>query len=178
MVYRYQNALQDDEKLRRTLESLRPTRRRVVPIAMACLCATPFFLARFEENVARYLWIGGGCLVLVLLVAKFAGEYRIVRNWAAAVGTVIWFQKVRGRRGVGAMIKYLFRGSDGLLHLGSATRSIRLLQDKKTLGIIYCADNPSRSMLLSQFWFYNFSPIATLDGTETTEVARRLRAHS
>jgi len=172
MVYRYQNALQDDERLRRKLECLRPVRRRILPIAMACLCAIPFFLASFQQNVDRYPLICGGCLALVFFAAKFAGEYRIVRNWAAAVGTVIWFQTFRGRRGVGATIKYLFRGSDGLLHLGKATCNIRLLKDSKTLGIIYCSDNPSRSMLLSQFWFYDFSPIATREATLPAEVGR------
>jgi hypothetical protein len=87
----------------------------------------------------------------------------------AAVGTVIWFQKIQGRRR-GAAIKYLFRASDGTLHLGNARGSMRLAKENKTLGIIYSADNPSRSMLLSQFWFYDFSQVATREGTDMSEV--------
>jgi hypothetical protein len=173
LVYRYQNALLEDEGLRLRLECLRPQRRRIMPIAMACLCAVPFFLARFEQNGGRYLLIGLGCLALLLLAAKFAGEYRIVRTWAAAVGTVISFQKFRRRRSMGAAIKYLFGGSDGLLHLGNATCDIRVLKDRKTLGIIYCSDDPSRSMLLSQFWFYDFSPVAARESARASEVATR-----
>jgi hypothetical protein len=141
---------------------------------MACLCAVPFFLARLEQNVGRYFLIGVGCLTPVLLAARFAGEYRIVRNWAAAVGTVISFQKLMNRR-QGAAIKYLFRGCDGLLHLGNTTSSARL-KDSKTLGIIYCRDKPSRSMLLSQFWFYDFSPVAAREGSEAPDVAHELKA--
>jgi hypothetical protein len=173
MVYRYQNALLDDEALRRRLECLHPERRRILPIAMVCLCAIPLFLARFENSVFRYVLIGAGCLAPLIVATRFAGEYRIVRNWAAAVGTVIWFQKLRNRRGgYGAVIKYLFRGADGLLHLGKASGSIRLVTDRKTLGIIYSRDNPSRSMLLSQFWFYDFSPATT----ERSGASQRLKA--
>ena len=176
MVYRYHNALLDDEKLRRKLECLRPERRRIIPIAIACLCALPFFFARLEQNAGRYLLIGVGCLAPLLLIARFAAEYRIVRNWAAAVGTVISFQKLMNRRR-GAAIKYLFRASDGLLHLGNTTGSIRL-KDSKTLGIIYSRDNPSRSMLLSQFLFYDFVPVATRESAKVSEVAQGLKADS
>ena len=174
MVYRYQNALLDDEALRGKLESLRPVRRRIVPIAMAFLCALPFFLSRLEENVGRYLLIGVGCLAPLLLAARFAEEYTIVRSWAVAVGTVISFQKLTNRRR-GAAIKYLFRGCDGLLHLGNTTVGVQL-KDTKTLGIIYCRNKPSRSMLLSQFWFYDFSPVATWEATQPAEVGRKLKA--
>jgi hypothetical protein len=177
MVYRYQNALRDDEKLLQTLACLRSERRRIGTIATACLCALPFFLARFEENIERYLLIGVGCLVLLLFTARFAIEHRIVRNWAAAVGTVIWFQKIQGRRR-GAAIKYLFRASDGTLHLGNTTGSMRLAKENKTLGIIYSPDNPSRSMLLSQFWFYDFSPVAAHGEANVSEAAPRLKANS
>jgi hypothetical protein len=122
--------------------------------------------------------MSAGCLAPLILATQFAGEYRIVRNWAAAVGTVIWFQKLRNRRGNGAVIKYLFRGADGLLHLGKTTGSIRLVANRETLGIIYCRDNPSRSMLLSQFWFYYFSPTATREGTERSEVSQGLKTGS
>jgi hypothetical protein len=103
LVYRYQNALLDEEGLRLRLECVRAERRRGAPIATACLGALTFFLARLEQNVARYLWIGAGCLATLLLAARFAQEDRIVRNWAAAVGTVLWFQKVRNRRSNGAV---------------------------------------------------------------------------
>lgn len=176
MVYRYQNALLEDEGLRRSLGCLRPERRRIVAIAMACLCALPFFLARLEQNVVRDVWIGVGCLAPLLLAARFAVEYRIVSNWAAAVGTVIWLQKSRPRHGVGATVKYLFRGSDGILHLGKSTCSIRSLKDSKTLGIIYSRDKPTRSMLLHKFWFYEFSPVAGREGTEPSEATLRLKA--
>jgi hypothetical protein len=176
LVYRYQNALLDDERLRQKLDCLRPERRRILPIAMACLCALPFFLARLEQSVGHYSWIGVGCLAPLLLAARFAGEYRIVRNWAAAVGTVISFQKLMNRRR-GAAIKYLFRGCDGLLHLGNATVSIRL-KDSKTLGIIYSRDHPSHSMLLSQFWFYDFAPVATRESAKASEGAQELKADS
>jgi hypothetical protein len=175
LVYRYQNALLDDERLRQKLEYLRPERRRIVPIAMACLCALPFFLARLEQSIGRYLLIGIGCIAPLILAARFAGEYRVVRNWAAAVGTVISFQKLTNRRG--AAIKYLFRGSDGLLHLGNTTGSIRL-KDSKTLGIIYSRDRPSRSMLLSQFWFYDFAQVANHGSAQAFEVAQELKANS
>ena len=145
---------------------------------MACLCALPFFLARLEQSVGRYLWIGIGCLAPLLLAAKFAGEYRIVRNWEAAVGTVIWFQKFRRGRGVSAAVKYLFIGSDGLLHLGKATCSVRSLKGSKTLGIIYSRDKPSRSMLLSQFLFYDFSPVEAHNGSDKSDFARELKADS
>ena len=174
MVYRYQNALLDDEELRQKLECLRPVRRRILPIAMACLCALSFLLARLEESAGRYLWIGVGCPAPLLLAAQFAAEYRIVRNWAAAVGTVISFQKLRRRS---AAIKYLFRGSDGLLHLRNTTRSIRL-KGTTTLGVIYCLDNPSRSMLLSQFLFYDFVPVTTRESAKASEGARELKADS
>jgi hypothetical protein len=142
---------------------------------MACLCAVPLFLASFEESVGRYFWIGIGCLAPLFLAAKFAGEHRIVRNWAPAVGTVIWFQKLQGRRR-GAAVKYLFRASDGALHLGNATSSVRVAKESKTLGIIYSRDNPSRSMLLSQFWFYDFLPGAAGEENEASNVARQLKA--
>jgi hypothetical protein len=174
LVYRYQNALLDDDELRQKLECLRPVRRRILPIAMACLCALPFLLARLEQSAGRYLWIGVGCLAPLLLAAQFAAEYRIVRNWAAAVGTVISFQKLRRRS---AAIKYLFRGSDGLLHLRNTTRSIRL-KETKTLGVIYSLDNPSRSMLLSQFLFYDFVSVATRESAKASEGARELKADS
>jgi hypothetical protein len=176
MVYRYKDALLDDERLRQKLECLRPERRRIIPIAMGCLCALPFFLARLEPSVGRYLLIGVGCLAPVLLAAKFAREYRIVRNWAAAVGTVISFQKLMNRRR-GATIKYLFRGCDGLLHVGNTTGSIRL-KDSKTVGIIYSRDRPSRSMLLSQFLFYDFVPVATRESAKASKVAQELKANS
>jgi hypothetical protein len=143
---------------------------------MACLCALPFFLARLEQSNGRYLLIGVGCLAPLLLAARFAGEYRIVRNWAAAVGTVISFQKLMNRRR-GAAIKYLFRGSDGLLHLGNATVSIRL-KGSRTVGIIYSRDKPSRSMLLSQFLFYDFVPVATRESAKASKVAPELKANS
>ena len=170
MVYRYQNALLEDEGLRLRLECLRPERRRIMPIAMSCLCALPFFLARLEQNVGRFLLIAVGCLAPLLLAARFAEEYRIVRNWATAVGTVISFQKLTNSRR-GAAIKYLFRGCDGLLHLGNTTGSIRL-KDTKTLGIIYSRDHPSRSMLSTQFWFYDFSPVAIPEGTEPSKLCK------
>ena len=176
MVYRYKNALLDDERLRQKLECLRPERRRIIPIAMACLCALPFFLARLEQSVGRYLLIGVGCLAPLLLAAKFAREYRIVRNWTAAVGTVISFQKLMNRSR-GATIKYLFRGCDDLLHVGKATGSVRL-KDSKTVGIIYSQDRPSRSMLLSQFLFYDFVPVATRESARASEVAHGLKANS
>ena len=175
MVYRYQNALLDDEGLRQKLGCLRPE-WRILSVAVACLCALPFLLARLEQSNGRYLLIGVGCLAPLLLAARFAGEYRIVRNWAAAVGTVISFQKLMNRRR-GAAIKYLFRGSDGLLHLGNATGSIRL-KDSKTLGIIYSRDRPSRSVLLSQFLFYDFVPVATRESAKASEVAQDLKANS
>jgi hypothetical protein len=120
--------------------------------------------------------IAVGCIAPLLLAARFAGEYRIVRNWASAVGTVISFQKLTNRRR-GAAIKYLFRGSDDLLHLGNATGSIRL-KDSKTLGIIYSRVRPSRSMLLSQFLFYNFVPVGTRGSAEGSDIAQELKANS
>jgi hypothetical protein len=175
LVYRYQNALLDDERLRRRLESLHPERRRSIPIAIACLCAVPFVLATLEDSVRMYLWIGVGCIAPLFVAVRFAEEYRIVRNWAAAVGTVIWFQKLQGRRS-GAAIKYLFRASDGALHLGNATSGIRLARESKTLGIIYSRENPSRSMLVSQFWFYDFSAVSAREGDEASNIAQQPEA--
>ncbi len=147
-----------------------------MPVAMGFLCALPFFLARLEQSVGHYLLIGVGCIAPLLLAARFAGEYRIVRNWAVAVGTVISFQKLTNRRR-GTAIKYLFRGSDDLLHLGNATGSIRL-KDSKTVGVIYSRDTPSRSMLLSQFLFYDFVPVTTRESTQAPEVPQELKADS
>jgi hypothetical protein len=92
------------------------------------------------------------------------------------VGSVISFQKLMNSRR-GAAIKYLFRGSDDLLHLGNAIGSIRL-NDSNTLGIMYSRDRPSRSMLLSQFLFYDFVPVATRDNARASEVAQELKANS
>src|SRR6266571_2810501 len=48
MVYRYQNALRDDDGLRQKLQFLRPVPRRVMPIALVLICAVPLLLARLE----------------------------------------------------------------------------------------------------------------------------------
>ena len=92
------------------------------------------------------------------------------------MGTVISFQKLLNRRR-GARIKYLFRGSDGLLHVKNTTGNIRL-KDSKTVGIIYSRDGPSRSMLLSQFLFYDFVPVATRGSAQASDVtqSRKLKA--
>jgi Protein of unknown function (DUF3592) len=168
MVYRYQNALRDDDGLRQKLQFLRPMPRRLIPIALACICAVPLLLARLERGVGRYVFIFFGCLVASLFAARFVHEYRVVRNWSTAVGTVLLFRKSGHRRG--ARIKYAFRGSDGLVHLGSATGSVRLPKEGATLGIVYRSDDPSQSLLLSQFWFYEFSQVEAREQTEPSEI--------
>ncbi|SRR6266567_687126 len=168
MVYRYQNALRDDDGLRQKLQFLRPVPRRVMPIALVLICAVPLLLARLEGGVGRYVFIFFGCLVAFLFAARFVQERRVVRNWSAAVGTVLLFR--RSGHGRGAQIKYAFRGSDGLVHLGSATGSVRLPKEGATLGIVYRSDNPSQSLLLSQFWFYEFSQTEAREQTEPPEL--------
>ena len=168
MVYRYQNALREDDGLRQKLQLLRPVPRRVMPVALACLCAVPLLLARLEGGVGGYVFIFIGCLVAFLFAARFVQEHRVISNWRAAVGTVLLFQESGHRRG--AQIKYAFRGSDGLVYLGRATGSARLPKEGATLGIVYRLDNPSQSLLLSQFWFYEFSPVVALEQTKPSEL--------
>jgi len=157
MVYRYQNALLEDDGLCQKLQFLHPVPRRVIPIALVCVCAVPFLLARLEGGIGKYVFIFFGCLVAILFAARFVQEHRIVRKWTATVGTVLLFRKSGQRRG--AQIKYAFKGSDGLVHLGSATASVRLPREGTTLAIVYRSDIPSLSLLFSQFWFYEFSQV-------------------
>ena len=175
MVYRYQNALRDDAGLRDALNNLRPEYRRILPLALACLCAVLLLLARTQKGLGRYVFIAAGSLAALLFAARFLAEHRIVSNWAAAVGTVLLFRKHRRRS---AAIKYAFKGPDGLVYLGNATGSAFLPKEGATLGVIYRVDNPSRSLLLSKFLFYEFARVPMRGRTGPSEGCAELKADS
>jgi|ERR1700722_4069307 len=169
MVYRYQNALREDDELRKRLQFLRPVPRRVLPIALGCLCVGLVLLGRLDGGIGGYMFVFSGCLVGFLFAARFLKEHTVIRHWRAAVGTVLLFQKSGHSR---RRIKYGFMGSDGIVNLGRAKGSARLPKEGATLGIDYRSDNPSRSLLLSQFLFDEFSEVRVLERTEPSEFQR------
>jgi len=168
MVYRYASELKEDQELDRKLLFLRPIRRRVLPVALASLCATLFVLAIFERSRGRYVFAFIGCVATLLFVAEFIQEQRVVQNWSTAVGTVLSFRKVRR----GAEIKYVFKADDNRTYVGATSGGAFLPRAGRTLGIMYNRVDPSRSMPLSQFWFYEFSFGTNPETPSKHEVAR------
>ena|SRR5271165_1686174 len=152
MVHRYQGLLREDEDLSNRLAHLRVSPRRILPFALAALCVTLFVIANVVRDWGIVPLLIIACSASVLLPLQYIKERRIVQHWSAAVGTVLSRRKT-GRRGV--EIKYAFRAADGQVHLGKGIASPR--SKEETLGVVYEAGDPTRSLPQSQFWFYEFS---------------------
>ena len=173
MVHRYQELLREDAELDERLRRLRVSTRRVLPVALAALCVTLFVVGAVERDWSGLSFAVLGIVGLLLSVAGFATERKILRRWSGAVGTVLSRRKTGRRSGV--EIKYGFRASDKQVHLGRSSGGAWMPKEGSTLGIVYHSDDPSRNLPLSKFWFYEFHLPAHSSGEAQTIAAASQR---
>jgi len=69
-----------------------------------------------------------------------------------AVGTVLVHKGLGARRG--ARIKYGFLSADNKLHVGNVGTIPFMPKERQSVPIVYKLDDPSISLPLSSFWFY------------------------
>ncbi len=155
MVFRYANALRDDEALGQKLLGLRMEPRRWAFVAAGLICGSLLIAASIVHGFDRVLPGFFGSCVLAFSFAEFAKEHKIVQNWSASVGTVLNFRKFQYKKG--ARIKYAFRASNGLVHLGRFTGNSRLPKEGATLVVLYHSAQPDKNHPLFGFLFYKSS---------------------
>jgi len=155
MVYRYQELLREDRDVGGKLADLRVSPRRMLPFAVAALGLTLFAISGLIHDWIRVVPLVFGCAVALGMPVQFVRERRIVLRWSSAVGTVLSRWKT-GRR-YQVRIKYAFRAADQQIYIGQASGGAGLPMHGATLAVIYSSDNPSRSLPLSRFLFYEFS---------------------
>jgi hypothetical protein len=65
------------------------------------------------------------------------------------------YTKLEGRRR-GARIKYVFLSSDNKLHVDNVSGAASMPKEGQSLPLAFKLDDPSISLPLSSFWFYEF----------------------
>ncbi len=158
----------EDPALEERLRSVAVRKRRVLPVALACLCATLLIFAVIEPTMGRYWLALFGSVVALISTLGFAKERRIVAKLSAGSATVTAFRKVRR----GSKIRYAFKANDNKVYLGRASGGPFLPKEGRTLGVAYNVDDPARNLPFSQFWFYEFTFATTVKFTEQNELAR------
>ena len=83
---------------------------------------------------------------------RFKREHEIVSDYGKAVGTVLVHKGLGARRG--ARIKYGFLSADNKLHVGNVGAIPFMPKERQSVPIVYKLDDPSISLPLSSFWFY------------------------
>ena len=106
--------------------------------------------------------------ILMECLLRFKRKHAIVSDHGKAVGTGLVHKRLGARRG--ARIKYGFLSADNKLHVGNVGGTPFMPKEGQSLPIVYKLEDPSISLPLSSFWFYEF-PVEYFRSTQSEQIS-------
>jgi hypothetical protein len=131
-----------------------PVLRKILTAGILCLCVVLLYFFAVEHGMSRLFYLAFATAILMVCLLRFKREYAIVSDCGKAVGTVFAHKRLGARRG--ARIKYGFLSTDNKLHVGNVGGTAFMRNEGQSLPIVYKLEDPSISLPLSSFWFYEF----------------------
>lgn len=154
-VGRYRSLLVKNDFLERRLALLpSPFLREKLISGILCLCVVLLYFFAVEQGLSRLFYLAVATAILMVCLLRFKREHAIVSDYGKAVGTVLVHKRLEARRG--APIKYGFLSAGDKLHLGNVGGTPFMPKEGQSLPIAYKLEDPSISLPLSSFWFYEF----------------------
>jgi hypothetical protein len=154
-VGRYRSLLVKNDFLDQQLTLLpSPALRKLLISGILFLCVVLLYFVDVEQGLSRLFYFAFATTIFITCLLRFKRENAIVRDCGKAVGTVLMHARLEGRRG--ARIKYVFLSSDDKLHVGNVSGAASMPKEGQSLPIGFKLDDPSISLPLSSFWFYEF----------------------
>jgi len=155
-VGRYRSLLVKSDFLDHQLTLLpSPVLRKLLISGILFLCVVLLYFVDVEQGLSRLFYFAFATTIFITCLLRFKRERAIVGDCGKAVGTVVMRTRVEGRRR-GARIKYAFLSSDNKLHVGNASGAASMPKEGQSLPIVFKLTDPSISLPLSTFWFYEF----------------------
>lgn len=153
-VGRYRSLLVKNDFLGERLALLPgPVLRKMLITGILSLCVVlSYFFA--VEGLSRLLYLVFATAILMACLLRFKREHIIVSDYGKAVGTVLVYKRLGARSGV--RIKYGFLSADNQLHVGNVGGTKFMPKEGQSLPIAYSLEDPSISLPLASFWFYEF----------------------
>jgi len=131
-----------------------PVLRKILITGILCLCVVLLYFFAVEQGLSRLFYLVFVTAILMECLLRFKREHAIVSDCGKAVGTVLAHKRLGARRG--ARIKYGFLSADNKLHVGNVGGTRFMPKEGQSLPIVYKLEDPSISLPLSSFWFYDF----------------------
>ena len=154
-VGRYRSLLVKNDLLEQRLALLPgPVLRRTLITGVLCLCVVLLYFFAVEKGLSRLFYLVFATAILMECLRRFKREHAIVSDCGKAVGTVLAHKRLGAKRG--ARIKYGFLSADNKLHVGNVGGTPFMPKEGQSLPIVYKLEDPSISLPLSSFWFYEF----------------------
>jgi hypothetical protein len=151
----YKKLLVKDEVLEKRLARLSDPVLRITRIlGIPVLCAVLLYWFVTESGISRFVLLFIVAVFLFMGTVQLKREYAIVAHYGKAVGTVFVREKPGLRRGV--RIEYGFLSADDKLYIGEVSGSAFLPKEGQTIPVVYKIEDPSISLPVGSFWFYDF----------------------
>jgi hypothetical protein len=177
-VGRYRRLIVKDVELEQRLAASRdPALQTALIVVLVFLYFFGSYFFTLDHGLERFLWPVIANAVLLACVLQFRREHAVIANCGKAVGTVLLCEKLGQGRRARFRIKYGFFSVDHKLHIGKSSVPRPNLKEGQTLAILYDLNDPSRSLPLSGFCFYNVSEFLALPHA-ILPIADSLRANS
>ena len=157
-VGRYRSLLVKNDFLERQLTLLpSPVLRKILISGILGLCVVLLYFFAVEKGLSRFFYLAVAAAILMECLLRFKREHAIVSDYGKAVGTVLVHKRlVRLAARRGARIKYGFLSAGNKLYLGNVGGTPFMPKEGQSLPIVYKLEDPSISLPLSSFWFYEF----------------------
>ena len=167
-VGRYRSLLVKNDFLEQRLALLTgPVLRKILIGGILCLCVVLLYFFVVEQGLSRLFYLAFATAILVECLLRFKREHAIVGDCGKAVGTVLEHKRLGARRG--ARIKYGFLSADNKLHVGNVGGTPFMPKEGQSVPIVYKLEDPSISLPLSSFWFYEF-PVEFYRSTQSEQI--------
>jgi len=175
-VGRYRSLLVKNDFLEQRLALLPgPVFRKILIIGILCLCVVLLYFFAVEHGLSRIFYLVFATAILVGCLLQFKREHKIVSDCGKAVGTVLVHKTLGPRRR--ARIKYGFLSADNKLHVGNVGGTPFMPKEGQSLPIVYKLEDPSVSLPLSSFWFYEF-PVEFFRSAQGQQISADKNPHS
>lgn len=132
-----------------------PVLRKLLISGILFLRVVLLYFVDVEQGLSRLFYLAFATAIFMGCLLRFEREHAIVSDCGKAVGTVVMYTKLEGRRR-GARIKYVFLSSDNKLHVDNVSGAASMPKEGQSLPLAFKLDDPSISLPLSSFWFYEF----------------------
>lgn len=132
----------------------RPVLRKLLIGTIPCLCAVLVYFSVVEPGLPRVFFAVFAGVITWNCLKRLQLERSIVQNHGESVGTVLEHRRLGIKRG--SIIDYAFLSADNRTNVGKVKGSTALPKEGQTFVVVYNLREPSLSLPLFSFWFYEF----------------------